>query len=67
MREADVTYANMEGPILDEATFRGPLAGGPKSVVDELKIMGVRISTTANNHTMDSGNEGILRNEQAVG
>jgi hypothetical protein len=22
MREADVTYANMEGPILDEATFR---------------------------------------------
>src|SRR5262245_1983631 len=32
MRDADITYANMEGPILDEATFRGPLAGGPKSV-----------------------------------
>src|SRR5246127_4702567 len=29
MREADMTYANMEGPILDEANFRGPLAGGP--------------------------------------
>ena len=38
MRDADMTYANMEGPILDEATFRGPLAGGPKSVADELKI-----------------------------
>src|SRR6266481_8386912 len=47
MREADMTYANMEGPILDEASFRGPLAGGPKNVVDELKRMGVRIMTTA--------------------
>jgi len=51
MREADMTYANMEGPILDEANFRGPLAGGPKSVVNELKRMGVRIMTDANNHT----------------
>jgi poly-gamma-glutamate capsule biosynthesis protein CapA/YwtB (metallophosphatase superfamily) len=59
MRDADMTYANMEGPILDEATFRGPLAGGPKSVVDELKIMGVRIMTTANNHTMDAGDAGM--------
>ena len=59
MRDADMTYANMEGPILDEATFRGPLAGGPRSVVDELKIMGVRIMTTANNHTMDAGDAGM--------
>ena len=66
MREADVTYANMEGPILDEATFRGPLAGGPKSVVDELKIMGVRIMTTANNHTMDSGNEGMYETNRLL-
>jgi len=50
MREADMTYANMEGPILDEANFRGPLAGGPKSVVNELKRMGVRIMTDANIH-----------------
>ena len=60
MREADVTYANMEGPILDRATFRGRIAGGPKSVLDELKIMGVRIMTTANNHTMDAGDEGMF-------
>jgi poly-gamma-glutamate synthesis protein (capsule biosynthesis protein) len=59
MRDADMTYANMEGPIVDEATFRGPLAGGPKSVVDELKTMGVRIMTTANNHTMDAGDAGM--------
>jgi poly-gamma-glutamate capsule biosynthesis protein CapA/YwtB (metallophosphatase superfamily) len=66
MREADMTYANMEGPILDEATFRGRLAGGPKSVVDELKIMGVRIMTTANNHTMDSGDEGMYETNRLL-
>jgi poly-gamma-glutamate capsule biosynthesis protein CapA/YwtB (metallophosphatase superfamily) len=66
MRDADVTYANMEGPILDEATFRGPLAGGPKSVVDELKIMGVRIMTTANNHTMDAGEAGMYETNRLL-
>jgi poly-gamma-glutamate capsule biosynthesis protein CapA/YwtB (metallophosphatase superfamily) len=66
MREADVTYANMEGPILDEATFRGPLAGGPKSVVDELKNMGVRIMTTANNHTMDAGEAGMYETNRLL-
>jgi poly-gamma-glutamate capsule biosynthesis protein CapA/YwtB (metallophosphatase superfamily) len=66
MRDADVTYANMEGPILDEATFRGPLAGGPKSVADELKIMGVRIMTTANNHTMDAGDAGMYETNRLL-
>jgi len=66
MRDADITYANMEGPILDEATFRGPLAGGPKSVVDELKTMGVRIMTTANNHTMDAGDAGMYETNRLL-
>ncbi len=66
MREADMTYANMEGPILDEASFRGPLAGGPKNVVDELKRMGVRIMTTANNHTLDAGLEGMFETHRLL-
>src|SRR5438034_2329769 len=66
MREADMTYANMEGPILDEASFRGPLAGGPKSVVDELKRMGVRIMTTANNHTLDAGTEEMFETHRLL-
>ena len=66
MREADMTYANMEGPIIDKATFRGPLAGGPKSVVDELKRMGVRIMTTANNHTLDAGPEGMFETHRLL-
>lgn len=66
MREADMTYANMEGPILDEANFRGPLAGGPKSVVNELKRMGVRIMTDANNHTLDAGLEGMFESHRLL-
>jgi poly-gamma-glutamate capsule biosynthesis protein CapA/YwtB (metallophosphatase superfamily) len=66
MRDADITYANMEGPILDRATFRGRIAGGPKSVVDELKLMGVRIMTTANNHTMDAGDEGMYETNRLL-
>ena len=66
MREADMTYANMEGPILDEGSFRGPLAGGPKSAVDELKRMGVRIMTTANNHTLDAGPEGMFETQRLL-
>jgi poly-gamma-glutamate synthesis protein (capsule biosynthesis protein) len=60
MREADMAYANMEGPILSEGIFHGTRSGAPKSVVDELKRMGVRIMTTANNHTMDFGEPGML-------
>jgi poly-gamma-glutamate capsule biosynthesis protein CapA/YwtB (metallophosphatase superfamily) len=60
MREADMTYANIEGPIRDEGIFHGTRSGNPKSIVDELKRMGIRIVTTANNHTMDFGEAGML-------
>src|SRR5262245_34922330 len=38
MRAADSTYANMEGPIIDEAdpNYNGPPAGGPKTIIDDL-------------------------------
>jgi len=48
MRDADMTYANMEGPLEDD------------KLVNDLKRMGVRIMTTANNHTMDAGVEGMF-------
>jgi poly-gamma-glutamate capsule biosynthesis protein CapA/YwtB (metallophosphatase superfamily) len=62
MRAADTTYANMEGPIIDEsdANYHGPPAGGPKTIIDDLKAMGIRVMTTANNHTMDGGSEGMF-------
>ena len=66
MREADMTYANMEGPILNEGTFHGTRSGAPKSVIDELKRMGVRIMTTANNHTLDFGEAGMLETNRVL-
>ena len=62
MRSADMTYANMEGPIIDETdpSYRGPNVGGPRAVVDDLKAMGIRVMTTANNHTMDGGDAGMF-------
>jgi poly-gamma-glutamate capsule biosynthesis protein CapA/YwtB (metallophosphatase superfamily) len=62
MRAADSTYANMEGPIIDESdpNYHGPQAGGPKTIIDDLKAMGIRVMTTANNHTMDGGSEGMF-------
>src|SRR5437016_14481037 len=66
MREADMTYANMEGPILSEGSFHGTRAGAPKSAIDELKRMGVRIMTTANNHTLDFGPEGMFETQRLL-
>jgi poly-gamma-glutamate synthesis protein (capsule biosynthesis protein) len=62
MRAADSTYANMEGPIIDESdpNYHGPPAGGPRTIIDDLKAMGIRVMTTANNHTMDGGAEGMF-------
>jgi poly-gamma-glutamate capsule biosynthesis protein CapA/YwtB (metallophosphatase superfamily) len=60
MRAADMTYANMEGPILDYGSFEGPRVGSAGSFVGELKNMGIRIMTTANNHSMDAGAEGLF-------
>jgi hypothetical protein len=48
MRSADMTYANMEGPLEDD------------KLVKDLKGMGVRVMTTSNNHTMDDNVEGMF-------
>jgi poly-gamma-glutamate capsule biosynthesis protein CapA/YwtB (metallophosphatase superfamily) len=62
MRAADMTYANMEGPIIDQSdpNYHGPKTGGPKTIIDDLKTMGIRVMTTSNNHTMDGGSEGMF-------
>ena len=48
MRAADMTYANMEGPLEED------------KLVKDLKGMGIGIMTTSNNHTMDFGVEGMF-------
>ena len=62
MRGADVTYANMEGTMVDYATFAGPIQGEvrPKALLGDLKAYGIRIMTTSNNHTFDAGPPAML-------
>jgi hypothetical protein len=43
MRSADMTYANMEGPIIDYGAYSGPRVGSSKTFVGELQNMGIRI------------------------
>jgi hypothetical protein len=44
----------MEGPIIDEsdANYHGPPAGGPKTIIDDLKAMAVRVMTASNRWTV---------------
>lgn len=60
MRDADVAFANQEGPIIDQDNFAGPMTGSPRSALADMKAMGVDIVGTANNHSMDGGEKGML-------
>jgi poly-gamma-glutamate capsule biosynthesis protein CapA/YwtB (metallophosphatase superfamily) len=68
MRSADMTYANMERQIIDDRdpNYHGPHGQTPKSVINDLKLMGIRVMTTANNHSYDGGSEGIFRTNRML-
>jgi poly-gamma-glutamate capsule biosynthesis protein CapA/YwtB (metallophosphatase superfamily) len=70
MRAADTTYANMDGPIIDDSDsdYHGPQMplGGGKTVVDDLISMGIRVVTTASNHQMDAGGQGTLMSNRLL-
>jgi hypothetical protein len=66
LRDADVTFANLEGPLCDggEATKCGPVPTGrcyafrtPGRYVSYLKEAGINVVSTANNHSGDFGEE----------
>ena len=61
LRDADVSFANMEGSVIDYHTFPHPIGmGQPSSLLADLKTMGIDMMGTANNHTLDSGEQGVL-------
>ncbi len=68
MRSADMTYANHEGLVIDLDTFKAPLSGQvkPKAALEDLKALGIRIMTTSNNHTMDSGAPGMFETNRLL-
>jgi hypothetical protein len=72
LQEADVTFGNFEGSALDVPNFDGypaALSGGnwllsaPK-VSKDLRAMGFRVVSRANNHTTDFGVRGMLTTDE---
>jgi poly-gamma-glutamate capsule biosynthesis protein CapA/YwtB (metallophosphatase superfamily) len=72
MRAADMTYANLEGPIINvsDPDYHGPQVpvGNwlPITIIDDLKAMGIRIMTTANNQSLNDGADGIFRTNRLL-
>jgi poly-gamma-glutamate synthesis protein (capsule biosynthesis protein) len=61
LKNADVTFGNMEGNLADLEHFDGPLRGmmGDKDVAPTLKAMGFDLMNRANNHIFDSDRESM--------
>ena len=61
LKDADVTFGNMEGNLADVDRFEGPLRGmmGDRDVAPSLKAMGFDLMSRANNHVFDSDQEGM--------
>jgi poly-gamma-glutamate capsule biosynthesis protein CapA/YwtB (metallophosphatase superfamily) len=65
IRDADVGFANMEGPLIDQDNYPYSIGGvgfggAPKSALATIKSMGVKIMSTANNMQMDADITGML-------
>ena len=63
---ADLTIANFESTLGGpERPFTGyPLFNTPDEAVDALKYAGIDLITTANNHCLDTGSDGLKRTVQ---
>ncbi len=62
LSKADVAIGNFEFTLRGKEPYKGyPLFNAPDSVVDALKDAGMDMVSTANNHSMDGGVEGVKR------
>lgn len=59
--DADLTYANLEGPLGGGATAGFPRFNHPDRLADDLVALGVDVVSTANNHSLDRGRRGLER------
>jgi hypothetical protein len=61
LRDADVAFANLEGPLLDLDTFPDPIAdAAQKGSLADMKGMGIDIMTTANDHSTQADVAGMF-------
>lgn len=63
LSSADLTYANLEGPVAPKLGGMGtfPLFNFPEKIIPNLKDSGFDVVSTANNHALDRGAEGIKK------
>lgn len=74
LRGADAAFANNEGAIFDLETFKGYPAAengggdpvGVAAVAKDLREMGLRMVSKANNHATDWGVEGLQETERVL-
>ncbi|MDD7352737.1 MAG: CapA family protein [Peptoniphilaceae bacterium] len=61
INEADIAIANFEGSVNSNRKLSGfPLFNYPKETIYSLKNAGFDAISTANNHALDTGTEGVL-------
>lgn len=74
LRDADAAFGNMEGTLIDIRHFEGYPAGenggGPSigvlEIAKDLRAMGIRLVSRANNHTTDFGIEGMRQTDKTL-
>lgn len=67
LSRGDWTLANLETPLSDDGKYSGfPLFNAPHELAKALKESGFSIVTFANNHTLDKGEQGVLRTLEAL-
>jgi poly-gamma-glutamate capsule biosynthesis protein CapA/YwtB (metallophosphatase superfamily) len=71
IQTGDVTIGNQEGVFFDLATFKGQgygngLLWGERTLARDMKAMGVRMVSVANNHSTDWGPEGLLETRRLL-
>jgi poly-gamma-glutamate synthesis protein (capsule biosynthesis protein) len=70
-KRGDVTISNQEGVFFDLKTFKGEgygngLLWGEGTLAKDMKAMGIRMISVANNHSTDWGPEGLLETSRLL-
>jgi len=59
IQNSDIGFGNMESNLVDYPNYPGTYTDhtGPKAAAADIKAMGIKLMTRANNHTTDAGTE----------
>lgn len=66
LKQADLAIANIEGPIFKPPYTGYPLYNSPKKLVADAQAAGISFFSTANNHSFDCGEKGLISTLDAL-